>query len=68
MKNYIKLVELYKKYKNKYIGEIRYAVRIINVDLECKDYEFKSEKELDEFVIKINNEVYCMILNIKKSY
>lgn len=58
--------ELCLKYKNRYIGEIRYEVRVINVYLEFKDYNFKSKKELDEFVISINNDMYCLILRIKK--
>lgn len=58
--------ELYLKYKNRYIGEIRYEVRVINIYLEFKDYNFKSKKELDEFVISINNDIYCLILRIKK--
>ena len=60
------MINIYKKIKSKYIGNIQYVVTTINVSLCIKKYKFNSIKEVDEFVEEINNETYWMVHKIEK--
>lgn len=61
-----KLQEFYKKYKDKYIGNIQYIVTIINVSSQVQKHNFVSLGKLSEFVDEINNETYWMVQKIEK--
>ena len=63
MKNLlIKLQNIYYKY----FGKIEYIVTIVNVSLSIKTYSLYSLKDVDDFVISINNETYSDIQKIEK--
>lgn len=60
------LKKLYNKYKSLYFGNIQYIVTIINVSLSVKLHQFNTKKQMDEFVVEINDDTYWMVQKIDK--
>ena len=55
-----------KKFINRYIGKIEYTITIVSTDGNVKHYNLSTIKEVDNFVIKINNEKYWNVQKIEK--
>jgi len=55
-----------RKFLEKYFGSLSYVVTITNVSGQVQYHSFGSIKEVDKFVIEVNDEKYWFVSEIEK--
>ena len=55
-----------KKFLEKCFGRLSYVATLVNMDGSIQYHSFKSIKDVDKFVVEVNNESYWFISSIEK--